>query len=261
VQSGFTVPQFRRRGVAKALHAKVEEIARERSIKYVWCNLFFNQGPDPVVLKQVGYTQQTIINFQDTKDFMVKHQMTTQRYADKWAGWSSRPAKASDVDWIVRGIKDIYEVEQRPPREDMSPEVEITKDLIANDEIIVAVDAEQKPLGYLAFTNAEEFPYGSGFYGKWFQKYIWALYVWVDSNQRGSGVASYLYGKLFERSSTLGMEEIGLDVFNVNTTSQKFHQQGVGFHPEVRSIHHSLPIHPDLTYPTGSGLHENVGEK
>lgn len=243
ILAGFTSESHRGKGVRRVLHSRLESIAIDRKVSDICFHaLFASTGVPPAQLEREGYEARIVINFQGTQDFLLNQVPKMERYAIKWQTWSVRSASTDDLAWILSGIADIYRIELRAPREDLSAEIQILTQLVAADNIIVALDSTGKRLGFLCFTPASSVPYGSTLYGSWFQRFIWALYVWVDSDERGSGIASFLYSNLFKRAQEMGFGEIGLDVFNANASSRSFHEKAVGFRPEVQVFVKNLGV-------------------
>lgn len=153
-----------------------------------------------------------------------------------------RYAKPSELNFILRGIKEICTFEESSVwiekfayfgnlmRSNSSPKV---RKAIQKKNILIAI-LEKKPVGFLWFSISKKCPYGIN-YGEYSKKYLWIDFSFVSKKFRKHGIGTALYNESFKIAKRKKICTVVLDVFEINKLSMKFHKK-LGFEPKIHLL-------------------------
>lgn len=134
-----------------------------------------------------------------------------------------RFATKKDIPFIVKGIQEICRIEKENPDKKENI-IKITKKALRKKEIKVAVDKNNKPIGFIQFKFTNKTPYGIE-YGNYERKYCWIDWMYTSEKYRGKGIGSILHKDILPICKKAKIKEIILDVFQVNPKAKKFYEK------------------------------------
>ena len=142
-----------------------------------------------------------------------------------------RKSTIGDVDFILRGIIEIYNIEN------VLVDVELEKNNIINaistidNTWIIIAENESQKLGFVWFINTNKCFFGVD-YTPMDENYIWISSTWTDPAHRNKNVASQLYQCVIDKAKELNVKKIWLNIYNSNKKSIDFYTKK-GFAPEI----------------------------
>ena len=140
-----------------------------------------------------------------------------------------RKATEKDIDFIIDGIKEIFEIEKENFTEKNELKKKIKKE-IKNEKILIA-EKNKKSLAFIEFTFSNKEPYGVD-YGKRKEKYCWINNMYVTKNMRRKKIGKTLISEVNLICKDKKIKTIILDVFKINIKGKKFYKK-IGFKPII----------------------------
>jgi GNAT superfamily N-acetyltransferase len=138
---------------------------------------------------------------------------------------SVRDATPEDAEFIELGVVETLAIENETSYGSLKSKIARA---IAAREVRVAV-LDGMHVGFLWHEFGDKTPFGVD-YGNWGKRYCWVSYSFVSKEHRNKGIGTMLYEDVTQMCRNMGISQILLDVYTVNTDSVKFHAKK-GFRP------------------------------
>jgi GNAT superfamily N-acetyltransferase len=193
IRAVYTVPEYRKRSVFRALYQSAERIARSQKITEIIMHALCAATTPLEVPETVGLKRQVGIFTQTLSEYAKSLPKILGKYAERWSQWAARDAIDGEASYLVAGLTDIYHLEGYADQtDDMSTELQQAETFVREKRAIIAFDrSTNERLGLLTYAIGDGFPYGCGEFGKFSEKYLWCSYVWIEPKMRSSGVARF----------------------------------------------------------------------
>ena len=130
-------------------------------------------------------------------------------------------ATEKDLKLIIKGIKEICNIEKQKPKKEAIL-INNIKKAIRNKRIIIA-KRDNKKIGFIQFTFSNKEPYGLD-YGKR-KKYCWIEWMYVVKNCRRKGIGDIMFKNIINICKKNRVNEVMLDVFEVNKNAREFYKK------------------------------------